>query len=333
MCWVDVVEMRLLKRLYRFSRLRGVLEGLGLFGLVPACRSSDGIKVDFNKRADIPVVRTAGEADSFSSSTGPLRVAITGLLSPTETLSGYGSFLAYLEQRLGRPVKLVQRGTYAELNALLQARQIDMAMVCPLPYIQGQRAFGMELVATAVHRGEPAHYSYLVVAAASNITSLAQLRGRTFAFSDPDSHSGWLAPAYQLALERETADKFFLSYVFTYHHSESLRAVTNHLVDGTAVDSLIYDYLSATDPDLVGKTRVIARWGPYPSPSFVVNPDLDSTLKERLRGVLLTMNQDTQGQKVLRNLGLDGFAAINDSAYDIIRSMEAKVKALATAGR
>ena len=297
-----------------------------------ACVHSDDLKVDLSKREDLPGVRPSRETDVASASS-PLRVAVTGLLTPAETLSGYTGFLTYLEEGLGRPIKLVQRGTYAELNALMQARQVDLALVCPLPYVQGHRAFGMELLAAPVHRGRPAHYSYLAVPADSAVTTLEDLRGKTFAFSDPNSHSGWLAPAYQLALQGKTPDSFFGRYVFTYHHSESVRAVADHLVDGAAVDSLVHDYLVSTDPVLVDKTKVVARWGPYPSPPFVVHPDLDPGLKERLRHLLIGMNEDLHGREVLGKLQLDGFAAIQDGAYDQVREMDARVSAAGIVSR
>lgn len=304
---------------------------VGLIALVTACGGSNAAKVDLSKRSDLPRVRAVKQIDALSASY-PLRIAITGLLTPTETLTGYAGLLAYLREGLGQPVELVQRGTYAELNALMQAGQVDVALVCPFPYIQGHRAFGMELLAAPVHREQVAHYSYLVVPVDSNVATLEDLQGKTFAFSDPNSHSGWLAAAYQLALKGETADSFFGRYFFTYHHSESLRAVAGHLAEGAAVDSLVYNYLASIDPELVGKTKVVAQWGPYPSPPFVVRPDLDPALKERLRQLLVIMSQDPSGQEVLGKLLLDGFAAIQDEAYDQVREMEARVS-VAAAGK
>lgn len=304
----------------------------GLLVAATACGGSDATKVDLDKRTDLPGVRAADDVHRASESS-PVRIAITGLLTPTETLNGYAGLLAYLEEGLGRPVELVQRGTYAELNALMQAGELDVALVCPFPYVQGRRAFGMELLAAAVHRDQAAHYSYLVAPADSDVAGLDDLRGRTFAFSDPNSHSGWLAPAYQLALRGETQDSFFGRYVFTHHHSESVRAVADRLVEGAAVDSLVYDYLASTDPGLVARTKVIAEWGPYPSPPFVVRPDVDPTLKERLRQLLVTMSDDPRGREVLDNLQLDGFAVLQDEAYDQIRGMEAQVSATRVAAR
>lgn len=307
------------------SLLAGLLLG------ATACGGSGGIRVDLEKRTRVPEVR-AVETDSFSSPSRPLRIAITGLLTPAETLAGYARLLEYLEEGLGRPVRLVQRETYGELNALMQAGQLDAALVCPLPYIQGHRAFGMELLAAPVHRGAPAHESYLIVPADSEISGLDDLRGGTFAFTDPDSSSGWLVPAYQLARIGETPGSFFERYDFTHHHSESVRAVANHVVNGAAVDSLVYDYLAVADPVLVARTRVVARWGPYPSPPFVVRRDLDADLKAGLRSRLLTMGRDPVGREILRALHLDGWVPTGDAAYDVIRRMEARVRGEETGG-
>src|SRR3989304_5990766 len=97
--------------------------------------------------------------------------------------------------------------------------------VFPIPTSRGIAHSGWARPRRAAAGGEGSHYSYLVVPAASSFTSLDDLRGKTFAFSDPNSHSGWLAPAYQLALMSETQDSFFARHIFTYHPRESVRAV------------------------------------------------------------------------------------------------------------
>lgn len=295
-----------------------------------ACSGSGGAKVDLSKRTDVSGIQFAPESVDSSASSAPLRIAIAGLLTPSETVKGYASFLTYLEEKLGQPVKLVQRRTYAEINALLQTQQLDAALVCPLPYVQGQRAFGMELVAAIAHTGLPVQYSYLIVPSDSGAASLDQLRGKTFAFTDPDSNSGWLAVAHRLAVEGETPHSFFAKHLFTSHHSESVRAVANRMVDGAAVDRLVYDYLIAAQPELASKTKVIAQFGPFPSPAFVVHPDLPPALKERLKQVLLGTREDRQDQQLLKDLQISGFVGTSDAAYGQIREMEARARAAGT---
>ena len=67
-------------------------------------------------------------------------------------------------------------------------------------------------------------------------------------------------PTYQLSLLGEAPVSFFSRYLFTYSHDTSIMAVADKLVDGAAVDSLVYDQLVAGKPELVSKTKIITRW-------------------------------------------------------------------------
>lgn len=284
-------------------------------------------KVRLNKKVELAGVRQGdGQALAQPRREPPLRVAIASILSPAKNLESYHDLLAYLERRLERPVELVQRMTYAEVNDLMRTRQIDLAFVCTLAYIEGKREFGMELLVAPQIRDQTVYYSYLIVPKESPARSLMDLRGKAFAFSDPLSNTGRLVPTYQLSLMGTTPDAFFSRYVFTYGHDNSIMAVADRLVDGAAVDSLIYDFMATKDPDFIAKTRIIARWGPYGIPPIVVHPGLDPSLKERLRTVFLDMHRELEGRWVLNDLGIDRFVPIQDEAYDSIRRMVAKVR-------
>ncbi|MBI3988414.1 MAG: phosphate/phosphite/phosphonate ABC transporter substrate-binding protein [candidate division NC10 bacterium] len=272
------------------------------------------------------VRQTPGQAPYRDSSKVPLRVAIASILSPAVTLESYHDLLTYIGKRLGRPVELVQRRTYAEVNDLIRSRQIDLAFVCSLPYIEGKKEFGLELLVAPQIRGRVVYFSYLIVPDDSRANSLSDLKGKTFAFSDPLSNSGRLAPTYQLALMNETPDTFFGRYVFTYSHDNSIVAVADRLVDGAAVDSLVYDFLAAKDPGLVAKTKIIARWGPFGIPPVVVGPWLDPELKRTLKDLFLSMHEDDDGKRTLKALMIHRFVEVKDEQYESIRRMAEKVR-------
>lgn len=258
-----------------------------------------------------------------------LRMAVAPVISPRETFnSGYRDLLNYVGQRLGLPVELVQGKTYAEINDLVRTGDVTFAFVCTNPYLQGQDDFGMELIAAPEVNGQATYYSYLVVRADSSFSSLADLRGRTFAFSDPLSNSGRLAPVYQLSLMGETPESFFSRWIFTYAHDNSIKAVAENLVDAAAVDSLVYDYWARTGSDFVAKTRVVEKWGPFGINPVVVRPGLDPQLKQRLREVLLGMDEDPAGRQILDSLLIDRFIVPDDSIYDSVRNMRAVVGAV-----
>lgn len=253
----------------------------------------------------------------------PLRIAVAAMTSPKSTFEYYQDILEYIGGRLGRPVELIQRETYQEVNDLIEQGQLDMAFVCTGAYIEGHDRFGMEILAAPIVYGEPVYYSYIVVASDSSATGLEDLRGKTFAFTDPISNTGTLVPTYLLGQMGETPDTFFGQYTYTYSHDRSILAVADGLADGAAVDSLIYDYMEATDDPAVEGTRVLATSEPYGIPPIVVHPDLDPGLKQQLRSVLLEMHSDPRGRATLAAIKIDRFEVIEDSAYDSVREMQA----------
>lgn len=259
-----------------------------------------------------PTPATTGEAR-------PFRVAIAAVISPQSTVEEYLPFLDYLEQRLGRPVELVQRRTYAEVNALVRDREVDLALVCTGAYIRGHRDFGMELLAVPQVQGETVYYSYVIVPASSPAHSLADLRGKSFAFTDPLSNSGRLMVLYMLLQMREEPGLFFGRTLYTYSHDNSIRAVVDGLVDGAAVDSLVYTYFLSRHPELASRVRLIARSEPCAMPPVVVHPAMEAEEKAFLQNLLLTMHQDEEGRAVLAGLMIDRFVALDDRAYDSVR--------------
>jgi len=256
----------------------------------------------------------------------PLRVAVAGVISPKETYKTYQDLLQHLGSRLDRPVELVQRKSYAEINDLIRAGGVDLAFVCSEAFVQGQQDFGMELLAAPEVRGEALYRSYLIVPRDSLAQQLEDLRGKIFAFTDPDSNSGWLVPTYSLMQIGETPDSFFHRVVYTYSHDNSIKAVAEKLVDGAAVDSLVYDYLLAQDPALVERTRVIWRSRPFGSPPAVVHPGLSADLKERLRNPLPSRDGAPRGRPTLDGLMIDRFIVPDQTAYQPVRDMLVSVR-------
>ncbi len=259
---------------------------------------------------------------SINSDTASLRIGASAIVSPEETLVYYQDMFDYLSLKIGVPVKLVQRKTYMEMNDLVRKNSVDVAFVCSLAYVEGHDQFGMELLVVPVVKGEPYYYSYIIVPRDSNITSLKELKGKTFAFSDPLSNSGKLSPEYMIAKMGENPETFFRLTFFTYSHDKSIQSVAEKMVDGAAVDSLVWDYENATDPKSTSRTKIISKSPPYGISPVVVSKDLDPVLKDKLRNTLLHMHEDERGREILNSIMVDRFTEANDSLYDSIREMK-----------
>jgi phosphonate transport system substrate-binding protein len=252
----------------------------------------------------------------------PLRIAVAAVISPKGTVESYTPLLDYLSQRLQRPVELVQRRTYREINDLLAANQVDLAFVCTSAYIVGAREFGMELLVAPQVKGDTVYHSLLLVPDNSPARSMADLRGGVFAFTDPISNTG---RKYPTSLVQELGDRpetFFSRVFFTYSHDEAILAVANRVADGAAVDSLVYEFAVARDPVLAGKVRIIHRSPPFGIPPVVVSPRLRPQLRAELQTILLEMASDPAGMAALAVLDIDRFVLISDDAYVSARQLE-----------
>ncbi len=284
-----------------------------------ACGSSRNLDFRFND------VEPASAATYSPNDTKPLRVAVAAVISPKGTVESYSDLLAYIGRKLNRRVELVQRQTYAEVNDLVKNGDVDVAFVCTSAYVVGQRDFGMELLVAPQVNGETVYYSLLIVPASSPARSLADLRGKVFAFTDPMSLTGRVYPTSLVKSLNTTPEAFFSRIFFTYSHDNAIQAVANQMADGADVDSLVYNYLVARDPTIVPRVRVIDHSPAFGIPPVVVSPNLSPQLKETLRELFLQMAADPAGQTILRNLMIDRFVLVSDRIYDSARALELQV--------
>jgi phosphonate transport system substrate-binding protein len=297
---------------FSFTRLLAL--SISLLLCCTACSDTERIPIDLH--AGPPQHKPAG-----NSTEKPLRLVMGAKITPKEGFSYYQRLQSYLAKKLGRPIELVERESYGEVNRLLVDGGADVAFVCSGPYVKGKASSQMELLVMPVGKGEPSYYSYIIVPADSPFRTFKDLRGKRFAFNDPLSNTGTLVPTHLLASMGETPSSFFDSYVYTYGHDTSIKAVADKLVDGAAVDSLIWNYLAVTTPRLTRKTRIISKSGPYGIPPVVVRPGLDPGLKRRLAEIFMSAADDPEGKPILDGMMIDKFIPGVDSNYDSIRRM------------
>lgn len=218
----------------------------------------------------------------------------------------------------GRPIDLVQKRTYQEVTGLLLEGGVDAAWLCGFPFLQHEQA--LALIGVPVWRGGPRYRSYLIVGAADEATGLADLEGGTHAFSDPDSNSGWLVTASDLARMGRKPEKFFQRSLFTYGHRNVVRAVAGGLTRSGSVDGYVWEALAQVDPELTARTKVLSRSEELGFPPFVARSGMtEQPAVASLRSALLEMADTAPGKAALDLLQLDGITTGNVSLYDGIR--------------
>ncbi len=295
--------------------------GIGLCLLSGGCnRDDEKVVVDFSKT--VPAERPGDK----SGHDPPLRVAVAAMVSPRETFNLYRQLLEYIGHKSGKKIELVQRKTYAEIDELLGKGQIDLAFICSGPYVCGKEKYGFSLVAVPEIHDSHFYRAYLIVNKDSPFKSLEDLKGHTFAFTDPDSNTGRLVPTYWLEEIKQHPDTFFSKIIYTYSHDNSIMAVARGLVDGAAVDGLIWDYYQAKTPALTSKTRIIKKSQLFGIPPLVASKQLSRETKTQIQQLLFSMHQDPEGRKILAELMIDRFIPPREEWYDSLRGMTQRLE-------
>lgn len=297
----------------------GLLVGVTASVVLTAGRSR------YRPEATLDISRQAGGDDvgpgTLPDREGLLRVAIAPVISPEASLELYGDLVAYLARKLGRQPVFLRGESYSDVNDLIRMRQCDLAMVCTYSYILTMKEQGARLLAVPEIGGKRIYHSLILVPARSKAAQLSDLRDRRFASSDVLSCSGWLYPMARLKQEGFDPARFFREHVISGSHDRSVFAVRSGVVDGAAVDSIVFEQMVATDPELANELKVVERSPAFGMPPFVVPSGVPQALRDRLQRVLLEMHHDADGQGVLLTLGFDRFVIATDEEYASVRRL------------
>lgn len=229
-----------------------------------------------------------------------------------------------LSAGMGRDIDLVQRRTYQEITGALLDGSVDAAWVCGYPFLQHRGQ--LSLLGVPVWRGQPRYQSYLITSAGDEAANLEDLRGGMHAFSDPDSNSGFLVTASDLARMGETPDSFFARTVFTWGHRNVVRAVAGGLVRSGSVDGYVWQALAVVEPDLVARTRIVSRSEWLGFPPFAARTDrMGEAEVATLQRALLAMASTPAGRQALDLLFLDGIAEPDIRLFDGIAARMAEL--------
>jgi len=295
---------------------------LTLLTALAGCSSDAEYKpVDFSKTVAIAHPDTRGGQQKA------LRVAVAAMISPKETFIYYRELLDYLGKKSGHTVRLVQRKTYDEVNALFPKAEIDLAFICTGPFAASREKFGFDALATPQVRGQPFYQSYLIVPKDSSYQTFEDLKGRVFAFTDPDSNTGAMVPRFWLSELGETPESFFSKTIFTYSHDNSILAVARGLVDAAAVDGHQWEYFQRFNPTYTSKTRVIRKSQLFGSPPLVASNRLKYEVRSEIKAIILSMHADPDGKRILEKLLIDRFVAPREEWYEPARAMIAGLPA------
>lgn len=302
---------------YKMNKTRWLVLALllltgGVWLLLGGAKPADQ-ELDFADTQDEVIGRSGGEERP------PLRIAVSTVLSATDTIRHYRTIAAHLGEQLGRPAILIQRKSYSEISLLLINGGADVAFLTSGAFATYERPLDWEGLAMQQRLGQPFYRAYLIVPKGAPYRRIEELRGKAIAFSDPQSYSGHLFVAHQLLLAGDEAERYFARTLYTYSHDKTLRAVAGRMVDAGSIDSLAYEYARRKNPELADSVRIIAESTAVGTGPVVAGTTLSTAERQTLRQSLLTMQDTPALADALQGLLIDRFVPFQSEYYDVIR--------------
>jgi phosphonate transport system substrate-binding protein len=233
----------------------------------------------------------------------------------------FNRFADYLAPRVGHPVRFSRTRSYQEVMENLRAEELDFAWICGYPLVQRRAPEFLELLTVPIFDGEPRYQSYIIVHKDSTVRTLDELQDQVFAYSDPNSNSGYLYPRFALTERGYRPERFFRLTFFTYNHAETIQAVAEQVAQGGAVESYIWRMISRLQPELAARTKIIERSPLFGFPPIVARVGTSSHLRTDMVNALVGMHDEPDGRALLADLGLDGFGEFPASLFDDIAAM------------
>lgn len=282
-------------------------------------------------------------ADDWREQVPVFRVGILGGENEADRLKNYACFKDHLETRLGVPVELYPASDYAGVMQGLISGNLEYAGLGSSGYagISIQEPDAVEpLVTTEQVDGSLGYYSVLYVRADSPYKTLDDLKGKTLAFADPNSTSGYLVPSYELKSQGYNPKEFFSKTGFGGGHEQAVVAVLNNQYDagvtwtsgvgekskgfsrGNLRKMVDKGALNMDDIRIIWQSNLITN-GPR-----VIRKDVPQELKDLMRGILVNLPlEDRECSEAIAGGKINGFQPIGHDFYKPIIEMRRELLA------
>ena len=239
--------------------------------------------------AGIALLKGCGTQASAQSVPQTFRIGITIDDSNPEQGAVYQDFIDQLSAFIEMPVEVIKDVTYLIAIEAMRAGHLDMMMASAFNYVIARNVVDVALIASLPLGGQ-GNYTVFITQYDSDIDSLADFEGRSFAFVDAASTSGYIFPKYylvtQLGLDPNqllNSGYFFSTAVFSGSHQSSLMGTYFGDFDGAGVVAMILYNMIDTGTLDSNSIRIIDRTDPFPDITFIARRELGDELLSQIR--------------------------------------------------
>lgn len=263
-------------------------------------------------------------------------MAIITSENAADTATRYQPLARFLEKKLGRPVEYREASDYAAVVEAMAAKQLELAYFGAASYVKAWQITGgnVEPLLTVVDNfGNIGYHSAMIVRADSPYRKVEDLRGKRFAYVDPNSTSGCQAPQYYLTRQGMPPAEFFGATGFTGSHENSIMAVENGSYDAATIWWNNDEFNALTrmsKKDMIDPARFRVIWdGPQmPYDAWTIRKDLPAELRGQVKAALMAFQaEDPEGWLAMTDGLVSRLVEVSHDDYqDIIVMLDMNLK-------
>jgi len=251
----------------------------------------------------------------------PLQFGV-GLFQPDKNKNDatYRPLANYLAAQLKRPVQLRTVDSWEGLAKSLANGETDLALMGPWGYVLANHEAAAQVISTILYDGKPEYFAIIVTRPDSGIKNLSDLKGKSFAFGDKGSTSGYLIPRHHFMTLGINPETYFSKVLYTKH-----QAIETQVVQGTLDAGADYNRnrTAMIEQGLINaaQSKIIWQSAPLPNDAFAVSQSLaaDKALVARLRTALAGIAEALKSQPDLLPAHYTGFVTQDNAFYKPIR--------------
>ncbi len=229
-----------------------------------------------------------------------LRVSAIPDEAPTELIRKFKPLGEYLEQQLGMPVKFTPVSDYAAVVESLASDRLDLAWLGGFTFVQTRLKTGDAI--PLVQREQDEQFTSKFITADPEVKSLADLKGKTFAFGSVSSTSGSLMPRYFMLKDGIEPEQYFKRIAYSGAHDATAAWVEAGKADAGVLNASVWDKLVAAGKVDTAKVRVISTTPPYYDYNWTVRGNLDPALVEKIKAAFLALDPANPEHKAILDL-------------------------------
>ena len=234
-------------------------------------------------------------------------------------LEGGEEIATRLQKITGLHFKTSIATSYAAVIEAMGAGKVDIGWLATLSYVLAKQKYDVDLLLIVVRFGSPFYRGQIITHVDSGIKTLADLKGKKFAFVEPASTSGHLYPKMLLLSKGLNPDHLFAQARFAGSHNAVILSVLKREVDAGATYDDARAAVAKTYPEVFSKLRVIAYTQDIPNDTVSARKDLDPALKQKIKTGLMHLAKTPDGSKVLKRVyGISGLMDF-DAFFDPVR--------------